>query len=426
MPKVPNTNTFSLADVVSVVNPTTDDLQDCINDANSGYYDPTYYSPPVTSLLEFRNYGTVDIGGNYDSIRIWITNATADGTGFWIRANYATPYLWQDWLGQGMWRYDHFSLGAVPVLSHYRPFYGNVTTGYENMLLMNTYYMNNNGYNIMHVPIYGIWRFAAGTNNITLVAKGLKNGVETEIDSVTVSAPSESIQNCSTYKCMGSQLAIFEYNASTGVGSFSVSSSTNYRGTTNSSGTKSSTSSSTTLKGNLFYAGDAAITEKGFVYKTTDGNNIEIGQTGVTKVVVSGTSLGTYEYTLSRSTDIYYRTYCINSYGTQYGEEVLIDSLDGLGSAGLPTKVEITTITRSGSTITVNWGTVDTGETRTYVLLTRVNGGNWELSLNGPQTDGDDTRTVSTTGVWYDFIVRCFNGDSGQYIDSELKSFYVT
>ena len=54
---VPNTNTFTLQDVVNEINPTTDDLQDCINDAIEGNYDTNYFSSPATSLLEFRNYG---------------------------------------------------------------------------------------------------------------------------------------------------------------------------------------------------------------------------------------------------------------------------------------------------------------------------------------------------------------------------------
>jgi hypothetical protein len=59
---VPNTNTFSLQDVVDEVGPTTDDLVDCIADANSADYDSTYYTSPATSLLEFRNYaGTAAI-----------------------------------------------------------------------------------------------------------------------------------------------------------------------------------------------------------------------------------------------------------------------------------------------------------------------------------------------------------------------------
>lgn len=54
---VPNNTTFSLQHVVDEINPTTDDLQDCVNDANSASYDTTYYTAPATSLLEFRNYG---------------------------------------------------------------------------------------------------------------------------------------------------------------------------------------------------------------------------------------------------------------------------------------------------------------------------------------------------------------------------------
>ena len=56
---VPDTTTFSLQDVVDEINPTTDDLLDCVSDASSGSYDGTYYTSPATSLLEFRNYGAV-------------------------------------------------------------------------------------------------------------------------------------------------------------------------------------------------------------------------------------------------------------------------------------------------------------------------------------------------------------------------------
>ncbi len=58
---VPNTNTFSLQNVVDEINPTTDDLQDCVNDANSAFYDTDYYTAPATSLLEFRNYNDNNI-----------------------------------------------------------------------------------------------------------------------------------------------------------------------------------------------------------------------------------------------------------------------------------------------------------------------------------------------------------------------------
>jgi hypothetical protein len=54
---VPNRADFTLQDVVNAINPTTDDLQDCVNDAIEGYYDTNYYTAPATSLKEFRNYG---------------------------------------------------------------------------------------------------------------------------------------------------------------------------------------------------------------------------------------------------------------------------------------------------------------------------------------------------------------------------------
>tara|TARA_R110002020_G_scaffold100855_1_gene238037 strand:+ start:6110 stop:7129 length:1020 start_codon:yes stop_codon:yes gene_type:complete len=54
---VPDTTTFSLQDVVDEINPTTDDLNDCVSDATTGSYDTNYFTAPATSLLEFRNYG---------------------------------------------------------------------------------------------------------------------------------------------------------------------------------------------------------------------------------------------------------------------------------------------------------------------------------------------------------------------------------
>ena len=53
---VPNTTTFSLQNVVDVVNPTTDDLVDCFSDANATYFNATYEGSK-NSLLNFRDYG---------------------------------------------------------------------------------------------------------------------------------------------------------------------------------------------------------------------------------------------------------------------------------------------------------------------------------------------------------------------------------
>ena len=52
---VPNTTTFTLQDVVDVVNPTTDDLVDSFDDAVTSKFDSNY-SGSKNNLLNFRNY----------------------------------------------------------------------------------------------------------------------------------------------------------------------------------------------------------------------------------------------------------------------------------------------------------------------------------------------------------------------------------
>lgn len=58
---VPNTNTFTLQQVVDAVNPTTDDLVDCFGDANAAYFNPAY-SGSKNNLLNFRDYGPHNAG----------------------------------------------------------------------------------------------------------------------------------------------------------------------------------------------------------------------------------------------------------------------------------------------------------------------------------------------------------------------------
>ena len=53
---VPNTTTFTLQNVVDTINPTTDDLVDCFNDAIIGKFDSNYGPGDESNLLQFRNY----------------------------------------------------------------------------------------------------------------------------------------------------------------------------------------------------------------------------------------------------------------------------------------------------------------------------------------------------------------------------------
>jgi len=57
---VPDTNTFTLQDVVDEIMPTTDDLVDCFADAISGNFDASY-SGSKNNLLNFRNYGDTSV-----------------------------------------------------------------------------------------------------------------------------------------------------------------------------------------------------------------------------------------------------------------------------------------------------------------------------------------------------------------------------
>ena len=52
---VPNTTTFTLQDVVTEVNPTTDDLNDCFNDAIASYFNSAYEGSK-NQLLNFIRY----------------------------------------------------------------------------------------------------------------------------------------------------------------------------------------------------------------------------------------------------------------------------------------------------------------------------------------------------------------------------------
>jgi len=57
---VPDTTTFTLQNVVTEINPTTDDLADCFADAVAASFDSAY-SGSKDRLSNFRNYGAVSL-----------------------------------------------------------------------------------------------------------------------------------------------------------------------------------------------------------------------------------------------------------------------------------------------------------------------------------------------------------------------------
>lgn len=90
---IPDTNTFSLQDVVNEIVPTTNDLIDCFADAVPGNFDPTY-SGNTNELLNFRNYGAASSRIYYYNRGVSTGNwaiAYSGGSGivtFTIEANY--------------------------------------------------------------------------------------------------------------------------------------------------------------------------------------------------------------------------------------------------------------------------------------------------------------------------------------------------
>lgn len=87
---VPNTTTFTLQNVVDAVNPTTDDLIDCFNDANSTYFNSTYKTQYYAdygnrnNLLMFRDYGP------HNALPPTVT--TGSVTEYWTNAGVISTY----------------------------------------------------------------------------------------------------------------------------------------------------------------------------------------------------------------------------------------------------------------------------------------------------------------------------------------------
>jgi len=85
---VPNTTTFTLQNVVTEIDPTSDDLADCFSDANIYLFDPAYSSN--VGLLKFRNYN----GGFRTAFSGSVENRNVCGlalnqTYYWERSTFA-------------------------------------------------------------------------------------------------------------------------------------------------------------------------------------------------------------------------------------------------------------------------------------------------------------------------------------------------
>jgi len=80
MAQVPDTNTFTLQDVVDVISPSSETLLGCYDDVDSDEWDATYNVDP-SSLLNFRNYGGVNTSYEFNQISDWSTKDGEESSG---------------------------------------------------------------------------------------------------------------------------------------------------------------------------------------------------------------------------------------------------------------------------------------------------------------------------------------------------------
>ena len=152
------------------------------------------------------------------------------------------------------------------------------------------------------------------------------------------------------------------------------------------------TYSTALVGGNIITENGFAVTERGFVWATTA--NPTTASTG--KLVVSGTSIGSYTGTitgLTNSTLYYVRSYAINAQGTNYGDQITFTSAippagSGLSSGTAATSAKAIQTAFPSSPDGVYWINLPTvGPTEIYCLMdSKYDGGGWMLALKAPET----------------------------------------
>lgn len=418
MSKVPNTDTFNMHDVLGAIPLSlSNDFQSLITASNPLYFNPNYGAPPITSLLEFRDYGKAPVLNNIDQVYIYITRPSGydSSNPLWIRTNYSNPYNWKDWLGEAMWKYRYFSLSNSTRILTYTDYWEGVGIQVinSNVLAM------AQGLNLTYfeIDIRGLWRFYTSSETITLTAKNQQGDI-LDTTTLTVSAELDDGFNTYGYKYLGEKMCTVQIdNVQKTVQFVDVANSNYYaKSSTSTKSSPDSTSTVAKLKGILYNYEGGTILEKGFIYKFSEPSNLLIGQSGVTKIVVSDTSPGEFTYDLPRTSIIYYRTYSITSSGTFYGEDILESSplLDGTGD--LPNPIEITDIVNNGVNITISWTTLDSNVS--FTLLVEENAGNWTINDGGVGTSVTYPYTANTN---YKFRVLASNANG--YVESEIISY---
>ena len=176
------------------------------------------------------------------------------------------------------------------------------------------------------------------------------------------------------------------------------------------------TATTATLNGNITSDGGATITARGFVYAISNAG-LTIGATGVTNVIISGTT-GDFEKDITGLTAVtkyYYRAYATNSFGTAYGREQSFTTLAVAPTASTTaaSNLTATTATLTGD-ITSDGGATITA--RGFVYATS----NADLTIEN--TAADTVIVSGTTGVFTENITGLTAGTAYFYTAYAINS----
>ncbi len=180
------------------------------------------------------------------------------------------------------------------------------------------------------------------------------------------------------------------------------------------------TATTATLNGDITFNGGAEITQRGFVYATSN-TDLTIGATGVTDVALSGTT-GTFDEEitgLTAGTAYFYKAYATNSVGTTYGDAQSFTTLAVAPTASTTAASDITATTATlNGNITSDGGAEITA--RGFVYATS----NADLIIGA--TDVTDVTVSGTTGVFTENITGLTAGTAYFYAAYAINSVDTT
>ena len=196
--------------------------------------------------------------------------------------------------------------------------------------------------------------------------------------------------------------------------------------TVNTTAASDITATTATLNGNITSDGGAAITARGFVYAISNAG-LTIGTTGVTNVIVSGTTgVFTENITgLTAGTKYYYRAYATNSFGTTYGEvQSFTTSAKPTVSTAAASDITSSTATLNGH-ITSDGGATITARGFVYAIsnadLTIGATGVTNVIVSGTTGTFNSAITSLTAGTMYYYTAYAINSVDTTY--GEVQSF---